>query len=150
MSDRATRILIAALAGLLLLAAVAAVLSLTRDGPEYAEGSPEAAVQSYVVAAVAGDGEEAVRHLDPADRCTARNVEEGWANPRSRVVLRDTEVHGDRATVRIDILTPSGDPFSASEWEDRQSLDLHLVDGEWLISGTPWPAYRCEPDRSRP
>lgn len=150
MSDRATRILLAAVAGLLLLAVVAAVLSVIRDDPEYAEGTPEATVQSYVVAAVAQDGEEAVRHLDPADGCTARHVEEGWINPASRVVLRDTEIRGDRATVRVDILTPSGDPFSPSEWSDRQTFDLRLVDGEWLISGTPWPAYRCEPDRSRP
>lgn len=150
MLDRATRILLAAVAGLLLLAVVAAVLSVTRDGPEYAEGSPEAVVQAYVVAAVAKDGEEAVRHLDPAEGCTARDVEEGWVRPGSRFVLRDTDVHGDRATVEIDVVTSSSDPFGASEWTNSETFDLVRVDDRWLITGSPWPAHFCEPERKRP
>lgn len=150
MADRPTRILLAAVAGLLLLAVVAAVLSQTRDGPRYAEGSPEAVVQSYVVAAVARDGEAAVRHLDPAIGCTARHVEESWIRPASRVVLRDTDVHGDRATVGVDVVTPTGDPLSPSEWTDSVTLDLVRVDGQWLVTGDPWPVYVCAPERNQP
>lgn len=150
MSDRASRILLAAVAGLLLLAAVAAVLSLNRDRPEYAEGSPEAVVQSWVVSAVAKDGDEAVRHLDPGTGCTARHVEEAWVRPGSRVVLRGTEVDGDRATVRVDVVSPTGDPFSPSEWTNNVTLELVRVDGQWLVTGDPWPVYVCAPERNRP
>lgn len=150
MSDRATRILFVALGGLLLLAAVAAVLSATRTGPEYAEGSPEAVAAAYLVAAVAKDGQEAARHLDPASTCTAEHIEDGWVNPRDRVVLRGSDVDGDRATVRVDVVTPSSGPFEASEWTNRRTLDLLRVDGEWLISGTPWPAFGCDAERNRP
>ncbi|WP_131104314.1 hypothetical protein [Ornithinimicrobium sufpigmenti] len=150
MSDRPTRILLAAVAGLLLLAVVAAVLSATRADPGYAEGSPEAAVQSYAVAAVAKDGEEAVRHLDPAAGCTAQHVEESWVRPGARVVLRDTSVDGDRATVRLDVVSASGGPFDASEWTNEETLELRQVDGEWLVTGTPWPLYTCRPEVTRP
>jgi hypothetical protein len=150
MSDRATRILLAAVAGLLLLAVLAAVLSATRERPEYAEGSPEATVQSYVVAAVAKDGEEAVRHLDPSTRCTARHIEEAWVTPGARVVLRQTSVDGDRATVRLDVVSDSGGPLSTSEWTDEQTLQLRQVDGEWVVTGTPWPLYTCRPEVTRP
>ncbi|QFG68311.1 hypothetical protein [Ornithinimicrobium pratense] len=150
MSDRATRILLAAVTGLLLLAAVAAVLSVTRQGPEYAEGSPEATVQSYIVAAVAKDGEEAVRHLDPADGCTARHVEQSRTRPGSRVVLRGTSTDGDRATVRLDVVSTSGGPLSTSEWTSQETLELRQVEGEWLVTGTPWPVRTCRPEVSRP
>lgn len=142
MSDRATRVLLAAVAGLLLLAAVSAVLSVTRGGPEYAEGSPEATVQAYLVAAVAKDGEEAVRHLDPASGCTPGHIEQGYAGRDVRVVLRDTTVKGDRATVRVDVVNRSGGPF-ASEWSSERTFDLRRADGGWRITGSPWPAY-CE------
>lgn len=150
MSDRATRILLAAVAGLLLLAVIAAALSATRAGPRYAEGSPEATVQSYVVAAVAEDGEEAVRHLDPADGCTAAHIEQGWVNPRGRVVLRDTDVRGDEATVKIDVVVPSGGLLSSSEWASSETLHLRRADDGWLITGTPWPAYDCDREAYRP
>lgn len=150
MSDRATRILVAAVAGLLLLATVAAVLSVNRDRPEYAEGSPEAVVRSFVVAAVGKDGDEAVRHLDPEAGCTPRHVEEAWVDPRSRVVLRDTSTDGDRATVRVDVVTSSGDLLGPSEWTSRETFELRRVDGGWLITGHPWPLYGCEPGENRP
>lgn len=150
MSDRATRILLVALAGLLLLAAVAAVLSVTRSGPEYAEGSPEAVAQAYLVAAVAKDGQEAARHLGPDSGCTAEHIEDGWVSSRDRIVLRGADVDGDRATVQVDIVTPSSGPFDASEWTNRRELDLLRIDGEWLITGTPWPAFGCDAERNRP
>lgn len=150
MSDRATRTLLAAVAGLLLLAVVAAVLSTTREGPGYAEGSPEATVQSYVAAAVAKDGEEALRHLDPAAGCTAQHIEESWVRPGSRIVLRNTSVDGDRVTVRLDVVSASGGPFDASEWTNQETLELRQVDGQWRVTGTPWPVYTCRPEVTRP
>lgn len=146
MNTRANRVLAVAVVGLLLLAVVAAVLAQTRDRPRFTEGTPEATVQAYLQAVVAGDGEEAVRHLDPEVGCTASQVEEGWVGPGVRVVLRDSSTDGDRARARVDVITPSGGLLDPGEWTDRQTFELRRVDGEWLITGSPWPTYDCPPE----
>lgn len=150
MNTRADRILAVTLAGLLLLAVVAAILSVTRDRAPYPEGTPEATVQAYVEAAVAGDGQAAVTYLDPAGGCTAQHVEEGWISPGVRVVLRESSTDGERATARVDVVSGSGGLLGASEWSEEQTFELRLVEGRWLITGAPWPAYACELEGDRP
>jgi hypothetical protein len=56
-----------------------------------------------------------------------------------------TAVEGSTATVTVEVTVPSGGPL------DTGSSETHLFrlarsDGDWRLTGTPWPLYFCEGD----
>jgi hypothetical protein len=118
--SRANRILTIALAVIVVLAVVAALVSRTRSASELQPGSPEATVQAYVDAALAGMGMQT-----------------------TRVVLVDSSVEGSTATVRVDLVYASGNPFDPSEFSDRQTYHLARSGSGWVLTGVPWPLFEC-------
>lgn len=150
MGTRANRILAAAVAGLLVIAVVAVVVSATRPRAQFEEGSPEAAVQSYLEAVWAGDGQGALEHLEPDTGCTATDLEQGYVDDRARVVLRDSRRDGDTAVIEVELVRSGGGPFGGDEWSETETFRLVEGAAGWLITGSPWPAFGCTGKGSEP
>lgn len=147
--SRANRILLIALAAIVVLAVVAAVVSATRPTAELEAGSPEATVQAYVDATLAGRVDEAARLLDPAGECGVEDLQRstGMGMQMARVVLVDSATEGSgegsTATVQVELVYASGGPFDTSEYRDKHTYRLVRSDGRWLLTGVPWPLYDC-------
>lgn len=141
---RADLLLIGAVAVLLVVALVAVLLS-RQHTATYAEGSPEATAQAYLSAVVAGDTAEAARHLDPDRGCTAANLEVAYIGDAARVVLRESQVDGETARVRVEVVSGGG-MLSGPEWVREETLRLRrdaASETGWVVTGVPWPAYEC-------
>ncbi|WP_156875741.1 hypothetical protein [Ornithinimicrobium pekingense] len=150
MRNRAGVVLAVAVGVLLLVAVVAAVLSATRPGPQLTEGSPEAAVRDYVAAVVEGDREAAAARLDPEGPCTEEDLRLVGEPSDGRIVLRDVELDGAEATVRVDVVHDGEGPFGAGEWRDELRFDLRRDGEHWVVTGEPWPMYGCQAPRPAP
>lgn len=145
MSSRAGKILAAAVAGLLLLAVVAAGVSAVRDTTKFPAGSPEATVQGYLEAVFEQDFDAAVTYLDAGTRCTATDFPRFYPNDATRVVHRDSR--GDaaqgRVFVHVDIINGDGGPFGQDGWTDQQTFEVTGGGDTWRIAGMPWPLAEC-------
>ncbi len=140
---RAGVVLVVALVVLVALAVVAAVLAATRTGPQLPSGSPEATVQDYLQLVHDHDLDGAAGLLDPDRGCTVDDLEQAYVERDARMVLRDSDVRGDRATVRIEIVRGSGGPFGVDTWTSEERFDLVRDGDRWVITGEPWPMYTC-------
>jgi hypothetical protein len=143
--SRANRILTIALAVIVVLAVVAALVSRTRSAPELEPGSPEATVQAYVDAALAGKSDEAARLLEPGGECSADDLARttGMGAPSVRVVLVHSSVEGSTATVEVKLVYATGDPFTASEYTEPHIYRLKRSGNAWVLTGVPWPLVEC-------
>lgn len=144
MNSRAGKVLAVVVGVLVLLAVVAGVVSATRDRADLPPGSPEAVVQDYVAAVYDGDVDAAAAHLAADSGCTVEDLGQAFAEPATRVVLRDSRIDGDRATVRLDFVRGGDGPFQG-EWTQEEAFRLARSDGsaDWAITGAPWPMYGC-------
>lgn len=143
---RANRVLVIALAGIVALAVIAAIISANRPAVRFDAGTPEATVQSYVDAALDRRVDEAARWLDPAGDCGVDDLERLGSyggGEAVRVVLADSSIDGNRATVRVELVFGSGGPFDSSEYREQHTYRLTRSDGSWLLMGVPWPLYDC-------
>lgn len=143
--SRANRILAIAVGAIVVLAVVAAIISAGRPATRFEPGTPEATVQSYVEAALDGRADEAARWLDPAGDCGAQDLDRAGAYgmTATRVVLVDSTISGETATVRVQLVLGSGGPFDSSEYREEHSYRLTRSGGTWLLTGVPWPLYEC-------
>lgn len=143
--SRANRILAIALGAIVVLAVVAAIISAGRPAARFEPGTPEATVQSYVEAALDGRADEAARWLDPAGDCGAQDLDRAGAYgmTATRVVLVDSTVSGETATVQVALVLGSGGPFDSSEYREEHTYRLTRSGGTWLLTGIPWPLYEC-------
>jgi hypothetical protein len=62
---------------------------------------------------------------------------------RTRVVLLDSSVDGTSATVEVEVVFSTGDPFSGSEYTETHTYRLTRSGSTWVLAGTPWPLYEC-------
>jgi hypothetical protein len=143
--SRANRILAIALAVIVALAVVAALISRTQSASELPPGSPEATVQVYVDAALAGRYDEAARLLEPGSDCDVADLNRlaGMGPQTTRVVLVDSSVEGSTATVRVKLVYASGNPFDTSEFSDTQTYRLKRSGSAWVLTEVPWPLFEC-------
>jgi hypothetical protein len=122
---------------------VAGVLMATRDVPTYDRRTPEGVVQAYLTAVIDGDHDAAVAFLAEESSCTVDDLDRASVPEGVRIVLRDTRVDGDAAQVEVDVALPSGGPLGGSETTERHTFRLRQADGDWRITGRPWPMYDC-------
>lgn len=127
--------------GVAIVAALVVALS-SRPPATYSAGSPEAALQAYLLAWQANDLDAAYAALSEqvhgvitaADyRMMAGNWSVGRADDR-RIVLTDSHVNGDRARLdlRIDELS-SGGGVGGNVWSRETSVALVRESGAWRI-----------------
>ena len=129
------------------LALVAALLSGQRQRSDFDEATPEGVAQLYVISLIRGDGEQALQLMDPALGCSTPL--DYYAPPQASIALVDSEIqagsqsaeNGTSAKVVLEITETEG---GFSTWSHRETLELRQVEGDWRITGEPWPIYNCE------
>ncbi len=133
--------------GLTALVVVAAIAVALRSPAMFEPGSPEAVVQEYVNAVLDEDADSAFALLTPAAqrRCDVEDLEDRYIRgEQSRIVLVESKVDGDDATVDLEFNAVSGErPFDMYEYSFEQRFKLRNIDGTWRIATAQWPFYRC-------
>ena len=87
--------------------------------------------------------------LDPAGGCGEEDLEQAYASRDVRAVLRSTSTDAGGATVRVDLVQGGDGPFGGDGWTDEQTFELVRDGDRWLLTGTPWPLYSCDPGPER-
>jgi len=142
----------------IVVASVAVAVLLGDEEQTFAEGTPEAVVQTYL---------RTVRDRDPAaaaalftedlrGRCDADELRQPYysdrgfhATIRNTYTRRDTRDGDDLRVVDVRISQAGdGGPFGSGAHQHDHVVVLMSVDGSWLISGPPWPIEYCTPRRS--
>lgn len=134
--------MLAAVVGIIVLAALVTGLAGSRDPVELEPGTPEAAVQSYLDAVVDRDSEAAIGMLGAGSGCTAEDFDNAYVGEDVHVSLREVRILGETARVDVVITTGSGE-IIPTEWSEQQTFRLRQTGDEWLLSGTPWPLFEC-------
>ena len=143
MTSRSSRILAVVVLVVAVIGVVAAVVTATRDVPTYDRGTPQGVVQAYVTAVVDGDHDAAAAFLAPESSCTVDDLDRAFVPDGVRIVLRDTRVDGGTAQVEVDVAMPAGGPLDSAEFTEQHTFRLRQSDGDWRITGRPWPMFDC-------
>jgi hypothetical protein len=134
------------------LAIVAVIVTLVAgagDPEPLPEGSPEKAVQDFILAVDDGDFEAAyaMLHPDLQDTCPVSDFRRYIGEGRDsgfRVSLKSVDYIREEAHVTVAVTTFSGSPpFDFSEYTSDSLFVAVQVDGTWLIREAPWPFSGC-------
>ena len=118
-----------------------------RSPASYPEGSPEAALQTFITAVLDNDEEAVLALLTDArqSRCRSEIEDETvygnrWSENDVRAALDDIDVDGNKATAIVQFRDGGDDdPFGGSSWDyDRRFELLDTPDG-WRIERADWP-----------
>lgn len=139
------RFLIGILAGIGLLIVIALALFFARqDTKEYkTDGSPPSVVFNYVLAVTNRDYEKAYSyladlHYKPAYEEFRQSYLNGMLNSDNVAVdVGEAEIDGDVASVEVNLIYASGDPFSSS-YRNLDHAALVRQDGDWKITSMPY------------
>lgn len=140
---RADRVLAAAVGIIVVAAVAAAVVATQRESHAYPTGSPAAVVQEYLTDLADHDPVSAADLLAGTSPCAASDVTAAYLPEGFRAELLEETVSTDTALVRVRITEGSGDLFGGG-WSHDESIPLVLEDGQWRITGAPWPMGWCE------
>lgn len=143
MTSRPNRVLAIVVGVIAVVAVVAVVLSATRPVRKYDREAPVGVVQGYLSAAIDGDNQAAVGFLADGSPCTVDDLDRAYVPEGVRVVLRDSEVDGGSARVKVDVAMPTEGPLNSFELAEEHTFRLTRAGGSWLITGEPWPMYGC-------
>ncbi len=139
---------------LLIAAAVVAVSALLilaiqagRSPASYPEGSPEAALQSFIVAILDQDEDATLAAISEQhrSRCRQEIDDEGigdnrWSDDATRAQLEEMVIADGRATAVVQLrVGDDGDPFGGSSWDDDRTFELIETADGWLIDRAEWP-----------
>jgi len=139
------RFLLGIVIGIGVLAVVALGLFFMRqDTQEYlTSNSPEAVVHNYVLALTNKEYEKAYGYLaDLENKPTYEEFRQSFFNHMVSsegigVDIGTAEIHADEATVEMNLMYSSGDPFS-NNYNNTDRALLVLQNGEWKLSSMPY------------
>ncbi len=138
------RVLAVLVGAIAVLAVIAGVVVAHRSTPALEPGTPEAVVQEYLTAMLAGDYPAAVDTLSPRSGCDARDVAAAYVPSPVRVVLVRSAVDGDVAVVTVEVTEGAADDlFGASGYAHTERITLARDAGRWLILGSSWLLSSC-------
>jgi len=138
------RFLTGILVGIGLLVVVALVVFFTRkDSQTYvSDDTPEGVVHNYVLAVLDKDYEKAYTYLadleyKPTYEEFRRAFLNGEVNPDNQAVdIGESEIFDDVATVDLELIYNSSDPFSTG-YRNPQTADLVKQNGVWKLTLMP-------------
>ncbi len=148
MERGATSTIILVVVGTLVAVLVAVSVFFALQPPtQFDPNSPEGAAQGYFQAFEDGDEDLATSFLteDLQEFCDGE-----WqyrdSESASRVVVTNTKIEGDAATVQVTITVSYGDdPFGGGSYDQDETIRMVRAGDVWLISKLTWPmdAYPC-------
>jgi hypothetical protein len=148
MERGATSTIILVVVGTLVAVLVAvSVLFALQPPTQFDPNSPEGTAQGYFQAIEDGDKNLATNFLteDLQEFCDGEWRYRDFESA-SRVVINDTKIDGDTATVKVAITVSYGDdPFGGGSYDHDETIKMVRVGDVWLISTLTWPmdAYPC-------
>lgn len=134
-----------AVIGVLCLIAILVVVAFifARSPQTFEPGTPEAAVQDFVIAVSDDDVDGAFLLLTPeaARRCSDVRDRDAFNSSAGRSELREATVQGDTATLDLRFRQGSvNDPFGGGGWSTDYTFNLERdAEGVWLIDDPQWP-----------
>jgi hypothetical protein len=134
-----------------LLIAILVIVALTRDPVELDPSTPEGSVQVYLQAIADEDYGTAFALIDPDSHEDCKSGDLAFASPRDpfTATLGTADVSNGTAYVEVTISqNPSPGPFDPGSGGYGEVFTLEQSDGQWLITGEPWPYFRwrCPPE----
>lgn len=138
---RANRVL-GIVVAVIAIVALIVVLASRQPTTQLDEGSPEAAVQQYLQAVSDRNFDQALEFLSEDSKCTVEDFDRAYIQESLRIGLAESSANQETAVVTVSIQSSNGDPFGGTYTEER-NFRLVNSDGEWKITGTPWPNYEC-------
>jgi hypothetical protein len=148
MERGATSTIILVVVGTLVAVLVAVSVFFALQPPtQFDPNSPEGTAQGYFQAIEDGDKDLATNFLteDLQEFCDGEWRYRDFESA-SRVVINDTKIDGDTATVKVAITVSYGDdPFGGGSYDHDETIKMVRVGDVWLISTLTWPmdAYPC-------
>lgn len=137
-ANRVLGIVVAAIA----IVALIVVMASRQSTTQLDQGSPEAAVQQYLQAVSDRKFDLALEFLSEDSKCTVEDFDRAYIQESLRIGLTESSANQETAVVTVSIQSSNGDPFGGTYTEER-NFRLVNADGEWKITGTPWPNYEC-------
>lgn len=142
LKKRPERILVVVIIALVIVAVAVLVLSVGRRVDTYDSSTPEGAAQAYLNAAFEGDFDKAATFFEPTSDCDAADLDRAYLQNNVRISLVETITEASRSRVRISVEISSGGPLGGV-YREEHTLRLVQSDGQWLLTGVPWPLYDC-------
>jgi len=136
--------------GALVLALIAVAIVLALQPPVKLDPTtPEGTVQGYFQAVLDQDVDRAFAHMSDelTRRCDQMNAHDslrfGPAD-EARIVVLDTRVAGDGATVRVEVTETYGTGiFTSDSHSFKETLSMERRGDGWAIAKPPWPIHEC-------
>ena len=127
------------------LVAITVILLVVRSPAEFEPGTPEAVVQDYLQAVLDGDTSTALELLAADSDCSRDDfIRFRDEATNVRITLTDTTDLGDEALVDVRIRYDDVGLDELSSYDLDESFTLLAEDGDWRITGAPWPLFFCE------
>ena len=142
MNDKRANRVLGLVVAVIAVISVIVVLAGRQPTTQLDEGSPEAAVQQYLQAVSDRDFDQALNFLSDDSKCTIEDFDRAYIQDSLRIGLSESSGNQTTAVVTVSIQSSNGDPFGGTYTEER-NFRLVNTDGEWKITGTPWPNYEC-------
>ncbi len=131
--------------GLAAVVVLTLVVLAVRSPAEFEPGSPEAVVQDYLQAVLAGDERTAATFFAEDSNCTRDDFDHRDRTSNVRITLIDSEVFADdEATVEVRIRFDEGALDTLSSYDLDETFFLVREAGDWRITNSPWPLFFCE------
>ena len=125
------------------LAAVAAILTSSKEARDYAPNTPEGVVQSFLENVIDGKNEDAARYFSMTSTCDATDIDRSWIPDTVRVNLTNAQIEGERAYIDVAV-DMNQDQLFGDMYSEKHSFRLAREGGAWKILGIPWPLYSCD------
>lgn len=125
------------------LAAVAAILTSSKETRDYAPNTPEGVVQSFLENVIDGKNEDAARYFSMTSTCDATDIDRSWIPDTVRVNLTNAKIEGDRAYIDVAV-DMNQDQLFGDMYSEKHNFRLVRESGAWKILGIPWPLYSCD------
>ena len=125
------------------LAAVAAILTSSKEAKNYAPNTPEGVVQLFLKDVIEGKNEDAARYFSMTTTCDATDIDRSWIPDTVRVNLTNTQIEGDRAYIDVAVDINQGQLFG-DMYTEKHNFRLVRESSAWKILGIPWPLYSCD------
>lgn len=125
------------------LAAVAAILTSSKETRDYAPNTPEGVVQSFLENVIDGKNEDAARYFSMTSTCDATDIDRSWIPDTVRVNLTNSQIEGERAYIDVAV-DMNQDQLFGDMYSEKHNFRLVRESGAWKILGIPWPLYSCD------
>jgi hypothetical protein len=127
---------------LILIIAVIVAVTSSNSTKTLSIGSPEKVVQEYLVALNEGRNDLAFKLLASDSSCSIQDLDRAYHSPDAETSLLESKATENTAVVRVSI---QYDPYTIIDGSSGEEQTYRLIkeDGQWRISGIPWPLWDC-------